>query len=1527
MQSTDYNITLLCALSIRRLKKITHYINVLIWTLAGLYLALLVLTRVPSVQSFIGSRIASALSEKLATKVWVGRVNVGLLNRVVIDNVGLQDQRGKEMLRASRISVKLDVLALTRGEVSISSAQLFGLKANLYKPTAGAPLNCQFVLDSLASKDTTQSAPLRLHLGSLIIRHGEVSYNQLDAPRQKQLDPRHIHITNLSSHIILHVAGTDSLFLTVKRLQLQERCGLDLRELSLHLLANRHEALLTGFRLRLPQSELQLGDITATYEMRQDRPDPQTLKYRGSIPLSFIASQDLAPLLPAVEKWHHTLLLQARFEGTASGLTLHDFDASVPADTTARTLDATPIMRATLSGSVSQWNRTPVWSAQIATLMVNPEGLELIAGDLPEMVGRMGYISYSGHADGYGINASTRGLLQSGIGNATVNLAMRDQTFAGQVQTAGFNLRQLLADEKFGMLATDINLSGNLQEKRYKAQGTVSRVDYNGYAYRNIRVDGTYYNNGVDGRLSIDDPELAALVEGKFTTGKAASANLTAQVRRLNPAALHLATGRLGNAVYSADIDAAFSGQSLNTLMGSLAVRNFSRSTADGDYLLDSLRLDAGNQVGTHYVRLRSDFAQVDINGRFDYATIVQSVKNAIAIRLPSIQQLTPIKYKPTPANDFTLDGTIHRSDWLVELFGVDLQLAEPLTISAAMSHEGHTLNAHVVAPALTYSGTAYRDVTLDITSPDTHLNVQADVVRVGENGRDTDLHVATSAVDDRLTTAITVDNHAQRQRVRGALNADVQFGRNSEGAAEALLQLQPSQVSLDDSTFTIRPATVIYSRDRLQVDHLEAACGDQRIRINGITTRDTADSLIVDLNNVNVAYILDIVNFHSVEFSGYATGRAHVVHLFGQPDAGAQLRVDDFRFQEGRMGTLRAQVAWNREDEQIDIDAQAADTMLVSGVLPQPRLTDIHGYVSPKRNYIDLDITAQDTRLEFLQSFCESFMSRADLTGNGMVTLWGDLSQLNLTGELVADGTIALSALNTAYTLRGDTVRLGINEIVFPSDTIYDRDRHTGIITGRVTHQYLTRLGYDLNVEAHQLLGYDWGPTYGSTFYGTVWATGNIAIKGQPGEVNIDVDVTPDAGSVVTYDVSSPDAIGDQEFIRWSSRDSLPPNATIPGPLATASPGAMAADNSATANMPPADMPEMSSDIHINFLLNTTPEATLHLIMDKASGDYIDLNGTGTLRVAYYNKGSLDIFGNYIIDHGIYKMTIQNVIKRDFQFTSGGTIVFGGDPYDARLNLNAQYVIPSVSLSDLQIGRSFTSNNIQVTCLMTITNTPADPKVEFSLDLPSMSSDTKQMILSLINSEEEMNQQVIYLLAVGRFMAQSSNNMGSESSSENQTSLAMQSILSGQLSQQINTVLSSVVKNVNWNFGANISTGDEGWNNAEYEGLLSGRMLNNRLLFDGQFGYRDNPQATTSFIGDFDLRYLITPNGNFSVHVYNQTNDRYFTRSSLTTQGLGFILKRDFDSWSSLFRRKKKNDAVKPKEENAVPTDSVAAE
>ena len=52
------------------------------------------------------------MSETLGTEVSVGRVHLGFLNRIIIDDVVILDQQQKEMLKASRLSAKVELLPL-----------------------------------------------------------------------------------------------------------------------------------------------------------------------------------------------------------------------------------------------------------------------------------------------------------------------------------------------------------------------------------------------------------------------------------------------------------------------------------------------------------------------------------------------------------------------------------------------------------------------------------------------------------------------------------------------------------------------------------------------------------------------------------------------------------------------------------------------------------------------------------------------------------------------------------------------------------------------------------------------------------------------------------------------------------------------------------------------------------------------------------------------------------------------------------------------------------------------------------------------------------------------------------------------------------------------------------------------------------------------------------------------------------------------------------------------------------------------
>ena len=163
-------------------------------------------------------------------------------------------------------------------------------------------------------------------------------------------------------------------------------------------------------------------------------------------------------------------------------------------------------------------------------------------------------------------------------------------------------------------------------------------------------------------------------------------------------------------------------------------------------------------------------------------------------------------------------------------------------------------------------------------------------------------------------------------------------------------------------------------------------------------------DSIVADLKDVDVAYILNLVNFHSGDFAGKASGKAVVKSIFQTPEAYANLDVKDFVFENGPLGTLHAKAAYDNQEGQINIDATAEDG-------PE-HLTVINGYVSPKRNYIDLGIEAHNTSLKFMENFCGSFLNNVEAWCKGKLNVVGDLKNINLVGDVVAHGEAVKNAL-----------------------------------------------------------------------------------------------------------------------------------------------------------------------------------------------------------------------------------------------------------------------------------------------------------------------------------------------------------------------------------------------------------------------------------------------------------------------------------------------------------------------------------
>ena len=1445
------------------LKWIKYIFNVCFWTVVSLYLLIAVMVHIPYVQQSLASGVASVISSKLNTRVEIGRVDLGFLNRLVIDNTTIYDQGGKPMVRAARLAVRIDLLQLVEGRIRISSAQVFSTHFTLYRANAASAPNFQFALDALASKDSTKAkTPLDLSVNSFIMRHCSVKYDQLDRPHTPgRFNPAHLHITNIGTYIRLNALTDDSLNVALNTLSATEQSGVKVDAMSLSLVAGGSECRLRDLSLRLPHSHIAIADITARYRRLADgKVDMGSLRYSALVKSASITPSDLSPVVPQLADYRNPLQLRLSASGTAKRVNVNRLQITSPSGE--------------LSASADGWYEASKphasWSVNIHDLHSSLKILQPLS-----------YVRLRGSASCTTSGViTTAAVVNTDAGSADVNMTLSaNRHFSGTLAASDIALGTLLNDSRLGDVSASLSLSGSLPKGKrptVTAEGEVSKFAYNGYTYSNININGSYADNTVKGSLIIDDPNISLVAQGEYADlGKGKQLVVEAQLDHFRPSVTRL-TDKWGDAVFSSSITADLQASGVNDSKGVVTIGHFRMQSSSDTCTINNLQVRGGFDSHEHYLVMESDFGYAMLTGHFNYSSLVSSVTSQIGRHIPVI---APKNKDYEGDNNFTLIAHLNSTKWMRPLLGVPLDIRRPLLLRTNVSDASKSMVVECEAPLFIYDGATFSHANVNLHSHADSLICSAEVKKHQDNGDILDLSTHCNAADNLVDMSLGWLNEGKS---RGCLNATSSFGKNSQGVTYAHVVVKPSDLTIGDKTWLVKSSDIHYTPKHIDIREFTIAHDRQHIIVNGTASASKSDSLHIDLNGIDVRYVLDLVNFHPVDFDGSASGKALIVAPFGDMSAHADLTVRDFLFERGRMGVLSANVNWNKQESQIDIDAIANDG--------DDARTIIKGYVSPKRDYIDLGIQADSTHIDFMHSFTESFISEIDGRAVGKVRLAGPLSTINLTGQLVVNGSAMISPLNCRYTLDNDTVTLVPDEIELKNAVIRDAYGNAGYVNGFIHHKHLTRLSYDLEVAADNLLAYDIRSFGDDTFYGTVFADGTVGIHGRSGYLRMDIDVTPRHGSTFVYNASTNDQISNQEFIKWNDVTSIINN------------------QSSLINNQSSLINNQSSDIYLNFNINCTPEATIRLLMDSRTNDYITMQGNGMLRATYYNKGAFNLFGTYTLAHGTYGITIQNIIKKNFTFREGGTFVFGGNPYDATLNLQAIHTVNGVSLADLNVGNSFTNNTIKVNCLMNIGGIARNPQVSFDLDMPTVSSDEKQMIRSVLNSEDELNQQVVYLLGIGRFYPTGTNNSASREQSE--TSLAMQSLLSGTISSQISSVLNTVIKNDNWNFGANISTGDEGWNNAEYEGTVNGRLLNNRLLINGQFGYRDNVNtANTNFIGDFDIRYLLMPNGNLALKVYNQTNDRYFTKSSLNTQGVGIIMKKDFRSIIDLFGKKKKKD------------------
>ncbi|MDE6330262.1 MAG: translocation/assembly module TamB [Muribaculaceae bacterium] len=703
--------------------------------------------------------------------------------------------------------------------------------------------------------------------------------------------------------------------------------------------------------------------------------------------------------------------------------------------------------------------------------------------------------------------------------------------------------------------------------------------------------------------------------------------------------------------------------------------------------------------------------------------------------------------------------------------------------------------------------------------------------------------------------------------------------------AGKALsLHILPSKLSLNGSEWNVAEANIDYVKNEAggiaTINGFRISHDRQFVDITGIASASTDDEVVVTLREIDLDYIFDTLNINYVSFGGRATGEAvGTALLSGDPQASTtRLHVDNFSYNHSVLGDAEVHGDFDMAQKRVGISADVAE----SG----RRVAKIDGGIWIGRDSLSFAMDADKVRIGFLQPFMSAFSSKVDGRASGKALLYGTFSDIDMAGRMMAD-TIALKVdyTNVTYTGR-DSVIITPGRIHIPSFTLHDEYGNSARLSGELTHRYFHDPEFDFRIsDARNLLVYDTNPQINPIWYGRIFGSGGGRILGRGNYVGVTADMTTQANSVFTFVLSDQEEAADYRFLTFTDRRLEEMKAKGEITLSESDEIVRAFKKKVEEQMGP------ESVFGMNIRATLTPATRLVLVMDPAAGDKITAHGSGAMNLTYRSDSDeMRMYGKYVLDEGTYNFSLQDVILKDFIIKRGSSISFNGDPMDGLLDIRAAYRV-NTNLTDLDAtfatDRDLNRTNVPVDAMLIVTGQMEHPEISFDIELPTLNDEVEQKVRSVIASEDMMNLQMIYLLALNRFYTP--EYMGGTSGGE------WASVASSTLSSQLANILGQLTDKVTVAPSFRSDKGD--FSDLEVDLALSSRLFNNRLLINGNIGYRDPSTSNTTFVGDFDVEYLLNRGGNWRLKAYNHFNDQnYYLKSALTTQGVGIMWRRDFN-------------------------------
>lgn len=1460
---------------------------------ATLYIAL----SLPPVQRFVSSTAERELSALLAAKVEIGSLSIMPFERVLLRDVNVTLDQGRDtVLTAGRLGAGIDLRRLLLdSRVEVKYVELIDARGRLYCDSVGAPLNIDPIIKALQPKDKTKPpSRFNMAINQVVIRNLALSYDVMSTPRpvEGRFSPAHMAVRELSADVKLPNVGSNGQHISVKRLRFKERSGLEITDLKTDVELSSTLIALNGVEVNMPNTRVGFQPLRIENPGRQSLGNllKTTHLSIATIDGCRVTPSDFAPLWEKLSMFDTPVDLSLRLNGSIDS-SMSSMVSAAAVDGLA-SVDLSCVVDAPLDSvrCLRNVSLRASCESQFADLFPLKPALKAIIDR-----GQRWTVSLDGSLDRQHGEADvkvdcTRGSVT--VSGSIDNPFERSRRVDAKIATTRLDAGALLNNQRLGLVELTADGSATLGAKY--PSGTVAvnvkRLDWEGHPFGGLSATASANGQDYSLKLSSSDPaaKFRAEATGQMLADNNVKLDLDANVYRLDLGEV-IKGGKWDGYATAFNVHTAVNGSNIDDIEGGVAVTDVCVASGN-DIVLDLSGVNLRASTTSHGDRILtvdSDIFSGRVRGYIAFSTLVQQVKDIAMRTVPTLAGDAPVD---EPSNRFVYDFKIHDMDKWAENVKLPVKVLGEASIHGVVNYPERDLTLTIDAPYIKQGASKLIERTrleasVNGVDPLGKLSLHTETpTKQGMMPLDVNLRASNNNID--LSTRWHIDRAA---RYDGDLSLSAVVG-GSISSPTAHVRVNPGQLTFNDSTWNVKPATVSLARDYVHITGLDVWRAGQYVKIDGTASPIPSDVIEIDLLGVNIDYIFESLGLDKVLIGGDATGRFYASELFTrEPHLDTPgLRVNRISYNKVVLGDAIIKSSWDTDRRAVTLDA------IVSRNGVEPTLVD--GAIYPLNDSIDITFYTHSVDVGFLRPYMSAFASDISGRASGPVRLCGTFKNIDIEGDVKAENLLMKIAFtNVAYTT-SDSVILRRGSIRIPHATVRDMYGNTATLDGTVKHKCFRDAEFKFDItNAKNLMMYDETPARNTSWYGRIFGDGRATISGAPGVVNVDVAVSTGPNSNFSFVLNDSKVAGDYTFITYRDRDlmaidemeRLRDSDTIPDSVRRLRRNGTKRGETS------------SSEYNIALQVDVNNNADINLVMDPVSGDRIRSRGSGNLRLTYGSRDNLVYMrGGYTLERGVYNFTLQDIILKDFSIKPGSKISFMGDPMAAMLDISAFYSL-NANLSDLDESflqdKDLNRTKVPVHAILNVTGPLQQPELSFDLEFPTLTQDVYRKVRSIVSTDEMMNRQIIYLLALNRFYTpdyMASATRGNE----------LMSVASSTISSQLSNILGGLSDK--WNIAPTFRSDRGDFSDVEVDVALSSNLLNNRLLFNGNFGYRDKALNNTQFVGDFDIEYLLNRAGSLRLKAYNRYNDlNYYVRTAATTQGVGISLRHNFDSFTDLIR------------------------